>query len=118
MLWRVFAEIQFQESDESPIGFCHKDDGGVGWLLEVLPRLRVMVRERSWPQGLAQTNPVGPIGFNNLSDLHPMLLGPLGPQSKSRQRKPRPPTEYCPAQVRLLEGIRKGWSQRLSGMAA
>src|SRR5207245_3510419 len=48
---------------------------GLGWFLEVLPRLRVMIRQRSWPQGLAQTNPVGPVALNNLSDPHLVLLG-------------------------------------------
>jgi hypothetical protein len=66
---RVLAVVQFEESDESPFGFCHENDGGFGRILEVLPRLGVMIGQGTWPQGIAQTNPFGAVALNNLSDL-------------------------------------------------
>src|SRR5580765_7267754 len=49
--------LQFQESDEPPVAFCHKDGAGV-WLSEIFFRLGIVIGERAWPQRLAQTNPV------------------------------------------------------------
>jgi hypothetical protein len=38
----VFAVVQFQKSDELPIGLCHEDDRGLP-IFEVLPCLSVVI---------------------------------------------------------------------------
>lgn len=67
--------VQFQKSNESAVGFCHEDDGDLARIIEMLPRFLVVIRQGTWPQGLAQANPICAVTLNNLPDLHLWVVG-------------------------------------------
>jgi hypothetical protein len=67
---RVLPEIKFQKSDDSPVCFGHKNDRSHRSILKVPSCFDVVVRERPWPERLAQPNLVRPVTFEDLSDRH------------------------------------------------
>jgi hypothetical protein len=52
--------------------------------------VRIFGTRRSWPQGLAQTKPIGAVGLNNPSDLHLQLLALAVSRRTPRALRNRP----------------------------
>src|SRR5437660_8945351 len=66
----VLPMVEFQEPDEPPINLGHNGDGPIVSFVEIPLRLRIVVREGTWPQRVAHSEPVGSVARDNLPNSH------------------------------------------------